>query len=206
MDAEKAQRWPDRRLPVRRGALPARRRAARRERLPLPHVPEGGRRAVHGLRRRPARPTSSGTRGDADDLRQLRRSPSAASARDCGTPLTYRDRRPRPRQRDDRQPRRSRRRRAEDAVRRRIASRLARRVSRLPDDDMRRLDRPRKSRRRQSPASRSRHLNRARPARRKGDRTWPKPSSTITSARRADAASRTARCTPPRRCISPRPR
>ena len=180
------------------------------ERLPLPHVPEGRRRPVHGLRRRAAEAISSS---------RAARSPTFVSSdiaergfcADCGTPLTYRGPRRRARQRDDRQPRRPERRRAGDPARRRIARELARRRrSRFPpmNDTTEWLARKKISAiRRQPSAPRSRNLRcSAAPDRRKGDQAWPKPSSTITFARRAGAASRTARCTPPRRCIWPRPR
>ena len=79
---------PDRRLPVRRGPLRRDVATAECKRLPLPHVPEGERRPVHGVRRRP------GGRRDLDarharDLSRVRRWRRAASARACGTPLTY---------------------------------------------------------------------------------------------------------------------
>ena len=54
-------------------------RADRREHLSLPHVPEGERRPVHGLRRRALSTNSSGRSG-APKSSPVRRSPSAASA------------------------------------------------------------------------------------------------------------------------------
>ena len=61
------------------------------------------------------------TRGAHRDASPVPTSPNAASARDCGTPLTYRGNGARPRQRDDRQPRRPDGRRAGMPARRRIA-------------------------------------------------------------------------------------
>ena len=81
--------WPDRRLPVRRGALSADGAADGREHLPLPDVPEGRRRPVHGLRRRSRSTDLVWTRGAPKIFAS-----SAVAERgfcaDCGTPLTYR--------------------------------------------------------------------------------------------------------------------
>ena len=65
-------------------------RAERREHLPLPHVPEGRRRALHGFRRRAPRRISSSRAARiaifvSSDIAE--RGFCAA----CGTPLTYRD-------------------------------------------------------------------------------------------------------------------
>ena len=77
-----------RRLPVRRGALPRRGRAGRRLGLPLPHVPEG----VSGNFYQPLVSVAAGEAHlDARraEIFQSSNSAGAASARDCGTPLTF---------------------------------------------------------------------------------------------------------------------
>ena len=51
-DGDRCGGWLGGRLPVRRRALSPDRRADRRQHLPLPDVPEGERRSVHGVRRR----------------------------------------------------------------------------------------------------------------------------------------------------------
>ena len=78
-----------RRLPVRRGALPRRGRAGRRLGLPLPHVPEGLRQCsiLPLVSVRSAKLDLDARRAESASAR--RTVPCAASARDCGTPLTY---------------------------------------------------------------------------------------------------------------------
>ena len=73
---------------MRRGALSAGGRADGREHLPLPHVPEGGRRAVHGLRRR-AESEFVITRGAISTFASSDIAERGFCA-ECGTPLTYR--------------------------------------------------------------------------------------------------------------------
>ena len=60
--------------------------APRGEHLPLPHVPEGGRRAVHGLRGVDAELVFTRGRRDVSSSDIAERGFCAA----CGTPLTYR--------------------------------------------------------------------------------------------------------------------
>ena len=107
MEAEQSASRSDRRLSVRRRSLSPGRGAGRRQHMPLPHVPEGRRRAVHGVRTAVPMTDFVVTRGAiatfaSSDIAER----GFCSA--CGTPLTYRGVKSAAHQRDDLQPRRAR--------------------------------------------------------------------------------------------------
>jgi hypothetical protein len=78
-------------MPVRRGALPARRLPPRDAYdLPLPHVPEGDRLALRGVRGGPACDALGVHPRRAEAPQRLAEIAERGFRAECGTPLTYR--------------------------------------------------------------------------------------------------------------------